>query len=166
MSIAMRRRLGRVLTLAIVLAGMAAVRFGQAGVAEGVAAYERGDFAAALRELAPAAEAGDAAVQSLLGYMHDFGLGVPEDDREAARWYLRAARAGEPIAQLNLGLMHADGLGVEQSLVQALVWLSRAVEGLQPGEDRDEAIRNRDLARSLMTPEQIREAERLLAGPA
>jgi hypothetical protein len=47
-----RRRLKRVLALAIVLAGTAAVRFGQAAVADGIAAYERGDFATTAHALA------------------------------------------------------------------------------------------------------------------
>ena len=50
-----------------------------AGLAEGLAAYDRADYAAALRELAPLAEKGDAAAQYRLGRMASLGQGVPRD---------------------------------------------------------------------------------------
>ena len=50
----------------------------------GVTAYDRGDYAVALREFRPLAEEGDARAQYNLGLMYAEGNGVPEDDREAA----------------------------------------------------------------------------------
>ena len=47
-----------------------------AGTAEGVRAYDRGQFALAAKELQPAAQAGDPEAQFHLGLMHDFGKGV------------------------------------------------------------------------------------------
>ena len=57
-------------------------------------AYERGDYEAALKELRPLAQEGDPAAQTNLGMMYDFGFGVPQDDKEAVRWYRLAAAAG------------------------------------------------------------------------
>ncbi len=65
-----------------------------AGVDEGVAAYERGDYATALRESRPLAEQGNAIAQNNLGLMYDQGRGVPQDDARAVKWYSKAAEQG------------------------------------------------------------------------
>jgi TPR repeat protein len=44
---------------------------------KGVAAYDSGDFATALREWTPLAKQGDAGIQSLVGSMYNEGQGVP-----------------------------------------------------------------------------------------
>lgn len=54
-----------------------------AGFDEGVAAWERGDYAVALREFRPLAELWHTAAQYNLGGMYANGQGVPQDDREA-----------------------------------------------------------------------------------
>jgi TPR repeat protein len=51
----------------------------------GVAAYERGDYATAFREWLPLAEQGDAQAQYNLGGMYQFGEGVPVNDAEAVK---------------------------------------------------------------------------------
>ena len=43
---------------------------------DGVAAYNRGDHATALRELRPLAEQGNAVAQHNLGFMYEYGRGV------------------------------------------------------------------------------------------
>ncbi|MEO0810898.1 MAG: sel1 repeat family protein, partial [Pseudomonadota bacterium] len=53
----------------------------------GVAAYAAGDYQAALAELRPLAEQGDADVQYVLGVMYYTGQGVAQDYGEAARLY-------------------------------------------------------------------------------
>ena len=98
-----------VLTIAILI-GLAAPAW--AGFAEGVAAYESGDYATALRELRPFAEQGDAVAQYNLGLMYHDGQGVPQDYAEAARWFRKAAGHGHPAAQNILGLMYGQGRGV------------------------------------------------------
>ncbi|MCH8098520.1 MAG: sel1 repeat family protein [Proteobacteria bacterium] len=62
-----------------------------AGVDEGVVAYNRGDYATALREWRPLAEQGDAEAQFNLGLMYYKGRGVPQDYAEAVKWYRLAA---------------------------------------------------------------------------
>jgi hypothetical protein len=99
-----------------------------AGWDEGVAAYERGDYLAALGEVMPLARAGDPQAQSALGWMYQHGWGVPQNHAEAARWYLRAAEQGHVIAQSNLGVMYANGWGVPEDLVEAGRWFRMAAE--------------------------------------
>ena len=41
--------------------------------------------------------------------MYDSGLGVPEDDVEAAEWFRKAAEQGYAGGQCNLGVMYAEG---------------------------------------------------------
>ena len=55
------------------------------------------------------AEAGDAVAQYDLGVMYANGLGVPEDDAEAMRWYRLAADQGHADAQVNLASMYFTG---------------------------------------------------------
>ena len=63
----------------------------QAGFGEGLAAYERGDYATALKEWRPLAEQGDAGAQKNLGWMYYSGQGVPQDYAAAVKWYRLAA---------------------------------------------------------------------------
>ena len=46
---------------------------------KGLAAYNAGDFATALEEWKPLAEAGDSDAQFSLGFMYRNGQGVPQD---------------------------------------------------------------------------------------
>jgi hypothetical protein len=66
---------------------------GAADFRSGLVAYQRGDYATALREWRPVAEAGDATAQLYLGLMYEAGHGVPVDLLEARRWFERAAAA-------------------------------------------------------------------------
>ena len=112
-----------VLTIAILI-GLAAPAW--AGIAEGVTAYNRGDYATALREFRPLAEQGIADAQNTLGVMYYKGQGVPEDDAKAAKWYRKAATQGNAGAQYNLGVMYDNGLGVPQDFAEAAKWLRKA----------------------------------------
>ena len=58
---------------------------------DGEAAYERGDYAAALKIWRPLAEQGDAKAQVNLGYMYAIGRGVPQDNVLAHMWFDLAA---------------------------------------------------------------------------
>ena len=58
-----------------------------------------------------AAEQGNASAQFELGLMYANGVGVPQDDAEAVKWYRLAAEQGYASAQLELGRMYANGAG-------------------------------------------------------
>ena len=68
---------------------------------DGVAAYERGDYAAAFRLMRPLAEQGDASAQFNLGIMYSEGKGVTHDHIQAHMWFNLAAARGEEKAREN-----------------------------------------------------------------
>ncbi len=91
-----------------------------AGFDEGVAAYNRGDYATALREFRPLAEQGDAAAQHNLGLMYHIGQGVTQDYAKAVKWYRKAAEQGDAKAQHNLGFMYQNAKGVPDDHAEAV----------------------------------------------
>jgi tetratricopeptide (TPR) repeat protein len=163
------------------------------------AAYQRGNYATALRYLRPLSDQGDPRAQSILGLMYYHGRGVSQDDPEALKWFRLAAEQGDAPAQFNLGVMYAEGQGVPQDYAEAVKWYRLAadrghaqaqynlglsyVRGEGVSQDyvsahtwfnlaashfpasstrnHDLAVRNRDLAASKMTREQIAEAQKL-----
>ena len=95
---------------------------------KGLAAYQKGDYATALREWKLLAEQGNASAQNNLGVMYENGEGVARDDKTAAEWYTRAAEQGNADAQNNLGVMYDNGKGVPQDDKVAAQWYTRAAE--------------------------------------
>ena len=89
-------------------------------------AFEDGDAAALVAALEPLAAAGDADAQYNLGILHDTGQGVPQDYREAARWYGMAGDQNHASALYNLGLLHFEGKGVARDEVKAIELYRRA----------------------------------------
>ena len=86
---------------------------------KGFAAYEKEDYATALKEWRPLADQGDAEAQFYLGRIYNKGQGVTQDYKEAARLYGLAAAQGYASAQYNLGLMYFNGQGVTQDYKEA-----------------------------------------------
>lgn len=64
----------------------------------GVAAWGRGDYTAAAGAFRPAAEAGDAESQYMMGRLYSLGDGVPRDFVQSWLWFDRAARQGHAEA--------------------------------------------------------------------
>ena len=95
---------------------------------EAVTAYQRGDYATAIREFRVLAEQGNAAAQLKLGLMYDNGRGVPRDYQEALKWHRLAAEQGDAAAQFNLGVMYASGMGVPLDYQEAVRWYRLAAE--------------------------------------
>ncbi|MBM3520312.1 MAG: sel1 repeat family protein [Alphaproteobacteria bacterium] len=93
-----------------------------------MAAYDRGDYAEAVKWYRKAAEQGDTAAMHNLGFMYTWGQGVPQDYAEAAKWFRRAADLGAAEAQGSLGLMYAEGKGVPQDYAEAAKWFRKAAE--------------------------------------
>ncbi|MEQ1847607.1 MAG: SEL1-like repeat protein, partial [Nitrospira sp.] len=61
---------------------------------DSTAAYKRGDYATAFKIIQPLATQGDADAQYNLGVMYRDGHGVPQDSREAVKWFRLAAAQG------------------------------------------------------------------------
>jgi len=97
-----------------------------AGLSEGIEAIVKGDYAAAVRELRPLAERGDAEAQYRLGRMYEFGKGVALDMVQALVWLRKSAAQGNASAQLELGVMYAMGEGVKQDDKLAVEWFQKA----------------------------------------
>lgn len=95
---------------------------------DGEAAYQRRDYATALRLWRPLADKGDAKAQARLGFMYQVGSGVAQDDEEGMKWYRLAAEQGHAGAQFNLGFSYANGHGVELNYGESVKWLRRAAE--------------------------------------
>ena len=79
-------------------------------------------------ELAKQAEAGDATSQCALGNFNYFGNGVPKDEKEAVKWYIKSAEQGEARAQCELGFCYANGEGVAKDEKEAVKWWTKAAE--------------------------------------
>ncbi len=113
----------------------------QADFDTGWAAYQRGDYAAALRELRPLAEQGDAKAQFSLGVMYEAGQGVVKDDAQAVQWYRKAAEQGDAKAQFFLGTMYELGLGVVNDDAEAIRWYRKsAAHGGEVGKIASAAL--------------------------
>jgi TPR repeat protein len=97
-----------------------------------------------------------------LGFLYQNGLGVEQDWSEAVKWYRRAAEKGDAMAQANLGLMYEDGHGgLPHDNVQAYKWFLLSAEQGN-AEGRHDAMEFQ--LYHVLTPEQIAEAERMVAG--
>jgi hypothetical protein len=99
-----------------------------AGVGDGVAAFQRGDYETAFRELMPLAVAGNPTAQFGLGVIYLEGYGVPQDHAEAVRWFRLAANQGVPNTQYALGVMYQEGKGVLQDHSEAARWYRLAAD--------------------------------------
>lgn len=76
----------------------------------GLTAYERGNYAAALREFRPLADKGSPLAQYQMGLMYENGWGVERDYAQAANWYQKAANRGHARAKLNLDFIYLMGV--------------------------------------------------------
>ncbi len=116
------------------------------------------DYAAALEELMPAAIAGNAEAEELIGVMYASGLGVERDDVRAFEWYLRASMKGHAGAQSGVGWYYEVGRGMPApDLVRAYMWYALSAIGGDP----DAAISQEEVVKK-MTPEQIEHAHVLI----
>jgi hypothetical protein len=93
---------------------------------DGQAAYNRGDYATALKLFRPLAEQGNADAQNNLGWLYEQGSGVKRDFKEAMKWYRSAAEQGSARAEYSLGVLYQRGSGVPKNLQDAMKWYRMA----------------------------------------
>ncbi len=147
--------------LLVLLFGAAATPIAYAdALTLGTAAYSRGHYARAARELSPLAQRGNARALTMLGFMYEHGFGEPQAYTAAADLYARAAVRGNASAQGMLGLMYDKGHGVPQNFVLAYKWLILAAAHAS-GRERDVYLRLRDAVASKMSTDEIVEGQRL-----
>jgi predicted nucleic acid-binding Zn-ribbon protein len=90
-------------------------------------AFDRSDYATALKTLLPEAQAGKPTAQTYVGEIYEKGLGLAAPDyAQAAQWYRKAADQGYASAQTNLGFLYEKGLGVPKDSTAALNWYRKA----------------------------------------
>ena len=70
--------------------------------------------------------------ETYLGYMYQYGLGVPRDYVLAASWLHQAAERGEPTGQFLLGLLFDKGYSVPLDGMEAEVWFNLAAAHARP----------------------------------
>jgi TPR repeat protein len=111
---------------AVVTAGIWCMAQAMAGSVEdyqrGREAYRRGDVVASMAALRPAAAAGHAAAQSLLGYIYDHSGFIEES---VVLWQ-KAAAQGDAEAHVGLGNAYLTGRGVAKDEKLALRHFSKA----------------------------------------
>lgn len=84
------------------------------------------------------------------------GSGVPQDYKQAVRWFTKAAEQGDDGAQSLLGNLYALGQGVLQDYGRAHMWFNLATAN---GHER--GSENRDNVAEKMTSDQIAKAQRM-----
>ncbi len=95
-----------------------------ADVKTGVEAWQRGDYAAAIKEWRPLAISGNADAQFNLGQAYKLGRGVPVDLLQAEDWFRKAALQGHAQAEDNYGLVMFQN-GNRQ---QAMPWIRKSAD--------------------------------------
>jgi hypothetical protein len=121
------------------------------------------DYTEAMRWFRKAAEQNLAVAQHYLGEMYYEGKGVPQDFGQADMWNRRAAEQGYVLAQGLRGDMYFSGKGLPKDYILAHMWYSLSISRFPPEWKalQKATERARDLVASMMTPDQIAEAQKL-----
>lgn len=99
-----------------------------ADTAAGVAALDRGDYAAAITELKPEAEKGDPAAQAKYGMMLAKGLGIARDAATAVGWFRKSAAQNHAEGQYMLGVAYDVGDAGSVDRAAAVDWYRKSAE--------------------------------------
>jgi cell division septation protein DedD len=122
------------LAASLLALGVAGAAWGQSNpVKQGVDAWGKGDYKAAIKDWQGSAAKGDADAQFNLGQAYRLGKGVPVDKAKAEDWYRKAAEQGHFQAQDNYGRMLFD----RGERAQAAPWLEKSAAR---GDPRGELI--------------------------
>lgn len=111
-----------VLAAALACSSLAAAADFQAGLD----AYNKADYAVALKIWQPLAQQGDRQAQFALGSMYHGGKGVAKDPAESTKWYQLAAEQCDSRAMAIMGLKYLLGIGVAKDPAQSYKWLNLA----------------------------------------
>ena len=88
--------------------------------------------------------------------MYYRGEGIPQDYREAAKWFVFSAEQGNAGAQYDLGVIHYEGEGTPQDYKKAHMWWNIAA-----ANGNEEAKSNSDKVAEMMTPADISETQQM-----
>jgi TPR repeat protein len=109
-----------------------------------------------IKELTSMAEEGDTFFMLILGDKYYQGEDVPQDYKQAVKWYAKAAEQGDATAQHRLGMMYSLSYGVPEDFVYSYVWNSLAA-----ASGNESAIKNRDAVAKLLSAQQLAEAQEI-----
>ena len=104
------------------------------------------------------AEQGEANAQYLLGLFYNEGDGVPEDHKEAVKWFRLAADQGLANAQYMLGLGYALGIGLPKDNLLAYMWYNIAGAN---GANGDKVEKNMGILTGKMSQDEIAKAQEM-----
>jgi len=122
-------------------------------------AYGTGDYAKALAEFRVLADQGKPEAQYSWLVLHN-GFGVPRDQNESARWFLKAARQGDARSQYYVGIMAEKGQGVEKGPGGRAHGLSLSASNPQTSlATRSTPGKRSRSSKKKMTPEQVARAK-------
>jgi cell division septation protein DedD len=99
-----------------------------ATVKDGVDAWQKGNYAAAVSIWQPLAESGDADAAFNLAQAYKLGRGVTADLGQAKTWYGKSAQAGHVQGAANYGLL----LFQDGDRKSAMPWISKAADAGDP----------------------------------
>jgi TPR repeat protein len=116
------------------------------------------DYKQALYWGTKAAEQGDSGSQLMLALIYGHGQGVPQNKEYASFLCKKAAEIGNSVAQRLLGEMYYNGEGVPQHYIYSYVWYNLAAS-----QGDEKAIQFRDDISSLLSPQQLAQAQDLAA---
>lgn len=112
-------------------AAIAAISLSAPGFADVKAGYDawgQGDYAKAVTEWRPLAEAGDPDAQYNMGQAYRAGQGVPKDEAIAVDWFRKAAEQGLPKAEDTYGRT----LFQEGKRAEAMAWIQKSAARGEP----------------------------------
>jgi cell division septation protein DedD len=113
---------------AVVIVATIATPVAAATVKDGVDAWQKGNYAAAVAIWQPLAENGDADAAFNLAQAYKLGRGVTADLGQAKTWYGKSAQAGHIQGAANYGLL----LFQDGDRKSAMPWISKAADAGDP----------------------------------
>ncbi|MBH5328476.1 sel1 repeat family protein [Eikenella sp. S3360] len=93
---------------------------------EGIALYQKQDYANARPYFEQARQAGHMKAPRYLGLMSLNGEGVEKDAQAAFAYFTQAAEAGDITGQYWLGYCYENGIGTAKDLTQAVRWYQKS----------------------------------------
>lgn len=100
--------------------------------ANGVAAYDAGDYAQAAAYWQPLAARFDLAAMRNMGHLYRQGLGVDKDLKKALAYFEAAARRGLAAAQYDAAMLYLSNDTIAYDAQKALGWLAQAAKSGYP----------------------------------
>ncbi len=104
---------------------------------DGLDAYDSGDYATALRLWRPLAEQGYAPAQNKLGFMHNKGRGVPQDDVLSYMWFNLAA-SRYPLTRLRDNAVEGRDAVAERMTPAQIAEAQKLVREWRPRDEQAE----------------------------